>query len=181
MATKPTIYRFAISLSDMNREHYETLNLTVAQHPSETNERMLVRVLAFCLNAQDGLKFTDGLSSPDTADLWARTLHDSIELWIDVGEPAAEKIKKATRQSPVVKVYSFNSKASVWWTQNQESISSLPASVYKFAWPEVQKFATLLERTMDMSISISGESAYISAKLGDCEVTWQVLQANPDH
>lgn len=176
MATKPTIYRFEISLSDMNREYYETQHLTVARHPSETAERMLARVLAYCLNAQEGLKFTNGLSSPDEADVWAHTLHDSIKLWIDVGEPIAERVKKATRQSPEVKVYSFNSKAGVWWTQNRDELAKYKASIYKFAWPEIQKLATMLERTMDMSISVSGETAFINTKSGDCEVNWEVLQ-----
>ncbi len=176
MATKPTIYRFQISLSDMNRDLYDVLQLTVAQHPSETEERMLVRVLAYCLNAQEGLKFTNGLSAPEEADVWAHTLHDSIKLWIEVGEPIVERVKKATRQSPEVKVYSFNSKAGVWWTQNRDELAKYKASIYKFNWPEVQQFAALLERTMDLSISISGETAYVSTKRGDCELSWEVLQ-----
>ena len=176
MASKPTIYRFQIALSDMNRDVYETLSLTVAQHPSETAERMLVRVLAYCLNTQEGLKFTNGLSAPEEADVWARTLHDSIQLWIEVGEPIVERVKKASRQSPETKVYSFNSKAGVWWTQNKDELAKFNASIYKFAWPEVQKFAELLERTMDMALSISGETVFISASRGDCELTWEVLQ-----
>ena len=176
MATKPTIYRFQIALSDMNRDVYDTLQLTVAQHPSETEERMLVRVLAYCLNAQEGLKFTNGLSSPEEADVWAHTLHDSIKLWIEVGEPIVDRVKKATRQSPETKVYSFNSKAGVWWTQNKDELVKYKASIYKFNWPEVQQFAKLLERTMDMSMSVSGETVYINAKQGDCEVSWETLQ-----
>ena len=163
----------------MDRELYESLHLTVAQHASETAERMLVRVLAYCLNTQEGLKLGAGLSSPEEADVWAHTLHDSIKLWIEVGEPVVDRVKKATRRAPEVKVYSFNSKAGVWWTQNQAELAKLDASVYKFAWPDVQGFAALLDRTMDISISVSGETAFISTKRGDCEVSWEVLQTGP--
>jgi uncharacterized protein YaeQ len=121
MALKPTIYKLKIMVSDLDREHYEALNLTVAQHPSETIERMLVRVLVYCLNAQEQLSFTRGLSAVDEPDLWVKTLDDQLALWIDVGEPAVERIKKATRIAAKVKVYSFNSKSASWWSQNQSS------------------------------------------------------------
>ena len=80
MALKPTIFKFKISLSDLNRNHYDTLNLTVAQHPSETAERMMVRVLAFCINAQEHLVFTPGLSAVDEPDLWVHTLDGQLAL-----------------------------------------------------------------------------------------------------
>lgn len=179
VSLKPTIYRFQIALSDLNRDVFDTLSLTVARHPSETAERMLVRVLAYCMNLQEGLTFTRGLSSPDEADVWAHTLHNSIKCWIEVGEPAVERIKKATRQSPEVKVYCFNSKAGVWYTQNREQLAQLDAAIYRFAWSEVQAFAALLERTMDLTLTLSGESAYINTGQGDCEVTWETLQAAP--
>lgn len=172
MATKPTIYKFTIALSDMNRDVYESLNLTVALHPSETPERMLARVLAFCLNAREGLKFTKGISSPDEPDIWARSLHDSVELWIEVGEPVPERVKKATRLAPKVKIYSFNSKAGVWWTQNQDRLAELNVEVVQFNWPEIQRFAALLDRTLDLSVSISGNSVFVSSAKGDCEVTF---------
>ena len=80
MALKPTIYKFRISLSDLNRNYYDSLNLTIAQHPSEKIERMMVRVLAYCINAQENLTFTKGLSEIDEPDIWVRTLDDQISL-----------------------------------------------------------------------------------------------------
>ena len=97
VALKPTIYKFGISLSDLNRGHYETLNLTIAQHPSETVERMMVRVLAYCINANETLEFTKGVSAVDEPDLWHHTLDGQLSSWIDVGEPSVDRIKKATR------------------------------------------------------------------------------------
>ncbi len=177
MALKPTIFKFNIALSDLNRDHYDTLNLTVAQHPSETTERMMVRVLAFCINAQEQLAFTKGLSAVDEPDLWVRTLDDQLTLWIDVGEPAFDRVKKATHLAPQVKIYSFNSKSDVWWNQGQAKFGQLRASFYRFQWEAIQSLAALVQRTMEISITITGDSAYIAADSGQCEVSWFTLQA----
>ena len=176
MAIKPTIYKFRISLSDLNRNYYDTLNLTLAQHPSETIERMMVRVLAYCINAQEHLVFTKGLSEIDEPDLWVRTLDDQTALWIEVGEPAVDRIKKAGHLATEVKIYSFNSKSDVWWEQAKGKINQLKASVYKFEWENIQALSAMVERTMDMSVSITGDSAYVATELGECEVGWVALQ-----
>jgi len=176
VAIKPTIYKLRISLSDLNRDYYDTLNLTLAQHPSETLERMMARVLAFCINAQEQLVFTKGLSEVDEPDIWARTLDDQISLWIDVGEPAVDRVKKATRLATAVKVYSFNSKSDVWWSQGQAKFKQFDASFYRFEWQAIQTLATLAQRTMDISVTITGDSAYVATESGECEISWQVLQ-----
>ena len=176
MALKPTIFKFKISLSDINRNYYDTLNLTVAQHPSETPERMMVRVLAFCIHAQEHLAFTQGLSAVDEPDIWVHSLDGQLALWIDVGEPAVDRIKKATRLAQAVKVYSFNAKSNAWWAQNGAQFNKLESDVYQFEWTEIEALALLLQRTMDLSITISGDSAYIAAESGECEVHWRVLQ-----
>jgi len=177
VAIKPTIYKFRISLSDINRNYYDTLNLTLAQHPSETIERMMVRVLVYCINAQEDLEFTKGLSAIEEPDIWVRTLDDQISLWIDVGEPASDRVKKATRLSREVKVYSFNSKSDVWWDQGQAKLKQLDVSVARFKWQEIQALAALVTRTMDISVTITGESAYVATEQGECEVSWETLQS----
>jgi uncharacterized protein YaeQ len=179
MALKPTIYKSRITLSDIDRDYYDTLNLTIAQHPSEKLERMMARVLAYCMNAQEHLVFTKGLCAVDEPDLWVRTLDDQIALWIDVGEPAVERIKKATRRSPAVKVYSFNSKADVWWDQGRARFNQLTVSVFQFQWESIQALASLVQRTMDLSITITGDSACIAAESGECEVSRVPLQVSP--
>lgn len=176
MAIKPTIYKLKIALSDLERNHYDTLNLTLALHPSETLERMMVRVLAYCINAQEHLTFTKGLSVIDEPDIWARTLDDQIALWIDLGEPSVDRIKKSSRLAQAVKVYCFNSKSDVWWQQAKNKINSLKASIYRFQWPDIQALAALVERTMEISVTITGDSAYVATGLGECEVSWEVLQ-----
>ena len=176
MALKPTIYKLKIALSDLNRNHYDTLNLTIAQHPSESLERMMVRVLAYCINAQEFLSFTKGLSAIEEPALWVRTLDDQLTLWIDVGEPAVDRVKKSTRQAQAVKVYTFNTKSDVWWDQSKTKLSALDASIYQFQWSDIQAVAKLVERTMDLSVTISEDSAYIATALGECEIPWTPLQ-----
>nr|WP_243755424.1 YaeQ family protein [Thiomicrorhabdus sp. 6S3-12] len=173
---KPTVYKFKISLSDLNRSHYDAISLTVAKHPSENDERMMTRLLAYCLNAQEGLDFGAGLSEVDDPAISLTTLDDQLALWIDVGEPAVDRIKKASRKAQKVRVYSFNSKSDVWWEQGQAQFSHLDVDVYRFNWNEIQAFAAMLERTMDFSVTISGNSAYIAAAKGECEVHWETLQ-----
>lgn len=176
MALKPTVYKFKISLSDLNRSHYDAISLTVAKHPSENDERMMTRLLAYCLNAQEGLDFGAGLSEVDDPAISLTTLDNQLVLWIDVGEPAVERIKKAARKGRQVKVYSFNTKSDVWWEQGKMQFSQLNASFYRFNWNEIQTFAAMLERTMDFSVTISGNSLYIATAKGECEVHWETLQ-----
>ena len=176
MALKPTIYKFKITLADTDRNYYDTLNLTIAQHPSETLERMMARVLAFCLNAQEYLVFTKGLCAVEEPDIRACTLDDRILLWIDVGEPTVERVKKASRLAQTVKVYSFNSKSDTWWDQGQAKFNELPASFFQFPWESIQDLARLVKRTMTFSMTITGDTAYVAAENGECEVCWRSLQ-----
>ncbi|WP_438864364.1 YaeQ family protein [Neptunicella sp.] len=176
MALKPTIYKARIALSDLNRDYYDTLNLTIAQHPSETLERMMARIVAYCINAEEYLLFTKGLSETEEPDIWLREYNDDIKLWIDIGEPTAERMKKASRSASKALVYSFNSKSPVWWQSIQNKVNNLDISVYQLSWAGIQQLAHLVERTMDLSVTITGDSAYIAAAKGECEVSWLVLQ-----
>ncbi len=175
MAIKPTIHKFNVSLSDLDRDYYDSLNLTVAQHPSETVERMMVRVLANCINAQERLVFTKGLSDTEEPDLWVKSLDDQVELWVDVGEPALDRLKKACSRAAAVRVYSFNTKSPVWWEQLNLQRSRLPVEVFRIDWDAIAGLAALVERTMTMSVTITNDSAYIATERGECEVAWVAL------
>lgn len=176
MATKPTIYKARIALSDLERNYYDTLNLTVALHPSETPERMMARIMAYCLNAQEGLVFTKGLSDVDEPDLWVRTMDEQTSLWIDVGEPNPERIKKSTRLARHVKLYSFNSKSDVWWQQGHNKFAMFNADIIRFDHTQIQAMTEMLARTMDLSVTITGQSAYVAGENGEVELHWEVLQ-----
>ena len=175
MASNSRICKLTISLSDIDRNYYDTLNLTVAQHPSETTERMMVRVLAYCINAQERLEFTKGLSTTEEPDIWVRSMDDQLMLWIDVGEPAFERIKKASHIARQLKVYCFNRKAPTWWEQGRDQFVKLNASYFQFEWVNIQKLAGLHQRTMQLSLTITGNSAYVATGLGECEVHWAQL------
>ncbi len=175
MALKPTIYKFKVALSDLDREVYQGLNLTLARHPSETMERMLVRLLAFCFNARERLEFCRGISNPEEPDLWLRGLEGNLALWIEVGEPSVERIRKATRAASAVSVYCFNSKADTWWQLNRNPLAELPAAIFQFQWHEIKALADKVERTMDLSVTISEGSAYVATAQGECDIALQRL------
>ena len=161
MALKPTIYKFAITLADIDRGRYEDLALTVALHPSETLERMLVRVLARCLEDEDDLTFTGGLSETDTPDLWRKHLDGRIATWIEVGEPSADRLRKASRVADRVIVYTFNTRSDVWWPDVRRDLSEGSVAVYRLRWPEVQALTPLAQRTAAFTITIARPTVLI--------------------
>lgn len=178
MALKPTIYKFRISLSDTNRDIYDSAQLTIAQHPSETVERMMTRVLAFCIKYQPDLVFTKGLSTTEEPDLWVKSLDDQILHWIEIGEPSLDRIKKATRLSPTVDVFSFNSKSDVWWEQIKNKAYQYNANIYRLDWNATSAFSQVVERGMDLSVMITGESLFIDCSQGSFEIHLETLYSN---
>jgi len=175
MALKATIYKFAIDLSNIDDNYYTFLDLTIAQHPSESIERMLVRLLAYCLNAAQEPEFTRGLSSTEEPDLWCKSLDGQIKLWIEVGEPNYDRVKKATQLSPAVKVFSFNRKSDVWWKQGQEKFLNLTATYYRFNNDELLALAGTVTRTQHLSVTIESSVMYIASMQGNFEVTLENL------
>lgn len=162
MALKPTIYKFVINLSDMDRNLYETLNLTVAQHPSESVERMMARVLAYCLNATPELTFTKGVSATDEPDIWEHDLSGSILKWIEIGEPSSTRLKKASRLAERVTVYSINTKSDIWWSEVKDEVQSYGVSVNRIPWHELQSIAAQVTRTTTMAVSITEQTCYLT-------------------
>lgn len=163
MAEKATIYKANLNLSNMDRNVYGDFNLTVALHPSETVERMMVRILAFCYCAEENLTFTKGLSSVEEPDLWRKHDNGTILEWIEVGQPAPDRLKKASNQSQKVKVFSYGRGMDVWWKNNGAAISSMPkVSTYSFAAEELQQVVNLADKTMNLSVTITESIAYIS-------------------
>lgn len=175
MALKPTIFKFDIALSDTDRNCYEALSLTVAQHPSETLQRMMVRVLARCLHHHERLAFTRGLSENEEPDLWQHSLDGRIELWIEVGEPSLDRLKKAARLADAVLVYSFNTRSDVWWSGLAKKLPAGSARVYRFDWAEVCDLTRLVERTGELSVTINRPSVFIAGNAGQVELTLEVL------
>ena len=113
MALTATIYNFDVQLSDVDRGVYETLSFRAAQQPSETEEYLVTRVLAYCLEYTEGIDFTKGLAEPDTPAILVRDLTGAITAWIEVGSPDADRLHKASKASPRVAVYMFKDPAAL--------------------------------------------------------------------
>jgi uncharacterized protein YaeQ len=170
VALKPTIHRLTVAVSDLDRSYFDSSTLTVALHPSETPERLWVRVLAWCRHAHPDLTFTRGLSEPDEPDLWRLGADGRPELWVEVGEPAVERIRKATRLADEVVVHSFNARAPTWWERNGAELSALPVTVFRLDWPAVQALGVRLERSLDLSVTISEGTFFVALPGTEVEV-----------
>lgn len=164
MALSSTIFRCTLQVSDLDRGYYQTHDLTVARHPSETDERMMVRILAFALHADEHLGFTRGLSQDNEPDLWQRTLSDEITLWIELGQPDEKRIKKACSRSQRVCIYSFSHRAaSVWWNQISAAVDRFAhLSVYKLPDGIGEQLAALAQRNMDLQCTMQDGEIWFS-------------------
>ena len=124
MALKATICKAELQITDLDRDYYQAHSLTIAQHPSETDERMMLRILAFTLNASETLSFTRGISTDDEPDIWQKNLSGEIELWIDLGQPDDKRVRKASGRANRVIVYTYKDRsANIWWEQAQDRLA----------------------------------------------------------
>ena len=115
MAIKATIYKPDLSIADMDRNYYQEHSLTIARHPSETDERVMIRVLAYALHADPALAFTKDLFDVDEPALWLKDLTGAIDLWIEVGQPDEKRLLKAAGRAEKVIVYSYSATSSIWF------------------------------------------------------------------
>jgi len=121
MAISSTINKISLDIANMDTHYYQSHDLTVAQHPSETDFRFMIRLIAFMANASERLTFTKGIASDEEPDLWEKSLTNEIELWIDLGQPDEKRIRKACGRAKQVIIYTYHEKkAKVWWQQQQE-------------------------------------------------------------
>jgi uncharacterized protein YaeQ len=118
MALKATIFKASLQVSDLDRNYYGEHQLTLARHPSETDERMMMRLLAFALNAHEALEFGKGLSDSDEPDLWQKDLTGRIVHWIEVGQPDDKRLIRASGRADLVTVYTYGRSADPWWEAN---------------------------------------------------------------
>ncbi|MBM4190315.1 MAG: YaeQ family protein [Betaproteobacteria bacterium] len=165
MALKATIFKIELQLSDLDRHYYQTHALTLARHPSETDERMMVRVIAFALHAHEALEFGKGLSSDDEPDLWRRDLTGAIEQWIEVGLPDEKRLRKASGRAAEVIVLNYGGRtADIWWEQNQSALRKLnKLRVINLAADQTAALAALAEqRTLSLNAMIQDGEMHLS-------------------
>lgn len=164
MALKATIYKASIELADMDRNYYDSIHLTVAQHPSETPQRLMVRILAYILNAHEDLQFGKGLSDENEAAIWQVNYSDEIELWIELGQLDEKRLKKACNQAKAVKLYCYGSSASTWWSQAEQHLKKFPLlSVEQFEPSTCEALVQLLSRNMDFQCSIQDGQLWLTS------------------
>ena len=161
MALKATIFKAELQVSDLDRGHFATHALTLARHPSETDERLMVRIVAFALDADEALEFGRGLSAEDEPDLVKRDLTGAIELWIEVGLPEERDVRKAAGRAARVKVYAYGRGATLWWRDNEGALSRLDNVEILFvdASAELARWA---DRNMKLSCTVQEGDAYFS-------------------
>ena len=124
MASNATIFKATMQISDMDRHYYEDHALTLARHPSETDERMMVRLLAFALHAHEALLFGRGLSNEEEPTLWQKDLTGAIDLWIEVGQPDEKTIRQACGRAKQVCIYTYGGRgADQWWERNLATLA----------------------------------------------------------
>ena len=152
MAVKATIYKVDLQVSDMDRHYYQAHALTLALHPSETEERLMVRLLAFALNASERLAFGRGISTDDEPDLWARDLTGQIDLWIEVGQPDEQRLRKACGRAGEVRVYCFSGRsAHIWWDKNGAALGRCGnLRVFEVPTEASQQLAALASRNLQL-------------------------------
>ncbi|HZW13888.1 MAG TPA: YaeQ family protein [Noviherbaspirillum sp.] len=164
MALKATIFKADLQVADMDRNYYGTHALTIARHPSETDERMMVRVLAFALHAHEALVFGKGLSTDDEPDLWQKDLTGAVELWIEVGQPDEKRILKACGRSSQVVVYSYGGACTVWWAQAAGKVERAKnLRVLNVDPVASQGLAKLAQRTMQLQCTIQEGQIWLSS------------------
>jgi uncharacterized protein YaeQ len=178
MALKATVFRAEVQISDLDRHHYATHGLTLARHPSETDERMMVRLLAFCLFAHERLTFTRGLCVDDEPDLWQLALNGEIERWIDVGQPDPRRVRRACGRAREVVVVSYGGRAAeVWWQQQGAALAQLRnLRVLDLPAGAVQALGALAGRGMALQCTIDGGEVWIGTSEAAVEIAPVVRQ-----
>ena len=181
MALKATIYKAQIQLADMDRNIYGDHNVTIARHPSETDERMMIRLLAFALNApaddhHGALEFAKDLWDTDEPSLWQKDLTGQIVQWIDLGQPDDKRVMKSAPRAERVAVYSYTSSTPIWWNGIATKITRTSnVTVWQVPAEQSQQLATLAQRTMQLQVTVQDGTVWVGDGTQSIEITPQKL------
>jgi uncharacterized protein YaeQ len=164
MAQKATIYKAELSISDMDRHYYETHNLTVAKHPSETDKRLMLRILAFALNAHEQLEFTRGISTDDEPDIWQKSLSGDLELWVELGLPSEKIVRQSCGKANKVIIYCYGgSTAEVWWEKIKKNTARFDnLQVTNFLNNDINLLGRQVRRSMELQVNIQNSDVMVS-------------------
>jgi len=177
MAKNSTIYKASLSIADTERDYYSDHQLTLACHPSETTERMMLRILAFALNADNHLLPAAGMSDAEEPDLWLKDLTGAISLWIEVGQPDERRILKACGRADEVLIYTYSSKPKLWFESVESKIAKAKnLKIYSIDSDSCKALALLAERSMDLQITIDHDELWVRNEKGEVSVVLTVLR-----
>ncbi len=178
MALKSTIYKADLQLVDMDRHVYGDHALTLARHPSETVERMMVRVLAYALHAQDGIAFTRGLSEVDEPDVWAKNLAGETTLWIDIGQPDEARVRRACSRSDQVVVLCYAASSDIWWQAIAGKLARFAnLTVLQLPAATAQALGALAERGMRLQCLVQDGESWMNTPTESVSVKLTRLQS----
>lgn len=182
MALKATIHKATLQISDMDHQVYGEHALTIARHPSETDERMLIRVLAYALwrpadDLNGALELAKSLWDPDEPDLWQRDLTGEVKHWVEVGQPDDRRLMKASSRADKVSVLSFSASTPIWWAALANKLTRAPkVAVWQIEPAQSQALAALCERSMQWQVSIQDGTVWVSSDRGTVEIAPKQLK-----
>lgn len=180
MALKSTIFKAELQIADMDRHYYADHALTIACHPSETDDRMMVRIAAFALFAGERLEFCKGLSDADEPDLWVKDYTGAIQTWIEVGQPDERRISKASGRAEEVIVIAYGGRTSdIWWQGVRGKVERLRnVTVWSLGEGVANALGKLAERTMRLQCTVQDGAAWIGSTTSEpVAVEWTVFKA----
>ncbi|TPV54323.1 YaeQ family protein [Aestuariibacter sp. GS-14] len=169
MALKATIFKADISISDMDRNYYQSHNLTIARHPSENDERMMLRIIAFIANAHERLQFTKGLSDDEVPDLWQKSYSDEIELWIELGQPSEQRIKKGCNQSQQMQIFAYADNSFDMWWKKEHAKLQVRKNLSVFTVPDelAEALVKAVQRSMQIQATIQDGQMWLTIEGAD--------------
>ncbi|UDJ81548.1 YaeQ family protein [Kosakonia oryzae] len=179
MALKATIYKATVNVADLDRNQFLDATLTLARHPSETQERMMLRLLAWIKYADERLQFTRGLSAEDEPEVWLRNDYLGIDLWIELGLPDEKRLKKACTQAKDVALFAYNSRAAqIWWQQNQNRCASFDnLSVWYLDDEQLAALSAFAnDRTMTLQATLQDGAIWLSDDTQNREIHLEAWQ-----
>lgn len=182
MALKATIYKAHLQIADMDRGLYADHQLTIAKHPSETDERLGLRVLAFALQVPHGsdngaLEMAAGLSDPDAPDLWQRDLTGEIVHWVELGQPDERRMMKASSRATQVTVYSYAASTPIWWNGVKHKVERAgKVAVWQIDAAQAEALTAMVQRGLQWQINIQDGTAWVSDGSRTAEITPVLLK-----
>ncbi|MFW1753837.1 hypothetical protein GFH30_09725 [Acinetobacter wanghuae] len=176
MALKATIYKADLNIADMDNHRYEDFQLTMAQHPSETIERLMVRILAYARFADEALEFTKDLFETDEPALWQKDLTGQLMKWIEVGSPDEDKVKKASARCKQVAVVTYGSSVDEWYKRNTKLKTLSNVEVWKLSTASTEAIQKLCERTMQLQLNIMDGEWTLIGDQAQAVIEWEQLQ-----